>query len=60
MTVAEAVAAFLVESGVRYAFGVGGHGNTPLMRLFCPINARAGCAWSACSMRPSQPTPPLP
>ena len=34
MTVAEALAAFLAENGVRYAFGVGGHGNTPLVEAF--------------------------
>lgn len=36
MTVAEALAAFIVENGIRYAFGVGGHGNTPLLQAFVP------------------------
>jgi 3D-(3,5/4)-trihydroxycyclohexane-1,2-dione acylhydrolase (decyclizing) len=38
MTIAEAVAAFLVENGVRYAFGIGGHGNTPLLEAFLPYH----------------------
>lgn len=31
MSVAEALAAFLVENGIQFAFGIGGHGNTPLI-----------------------------
>jgi 3D-(3,5/4)-trihydroxycyclohexane-1,2-dione acylhydrolase (decyclizing) len=38
MTVAEALTAFLVENGIRYAFGVGGHGNTPLLEAFYPYH----------------------
>lgn len=38
MTVAEAVAAFLVQNGIRYAFGVGGHGNTPLLEALYPYH----------------------
>jgi len=38
MTVAEALAAFLVENGIRYAFGVGGHGNTPLLEALYPYH----------------------
>jgi thiamine pyrophosphate-dependent acetolactate synthase large subunit-like protein len=38
MTIVEAVAAFLVENGVRYAFGIGGHGNTPLVHAFRPYH----------------------
>ncbi|MBM3747854.1 MAG: thiamine pyrophosphate-binding protein, partial [Acidobacteria bacterium] len=38
MTMAEALAAFLVENGIRYAFGVGGHGNTPLLEALHPYH----------------------
>ena len=38
MTVAEALAAFLVGNGIRYAFGVGGHGNTPLLEALYPYH----------------------
>ena len=38
MTVAEAVAAVLVQNGIRYAFGVGGHGNTPLLEALYPYH----------------------
>lgn len=41
MSVVEALAAFLVKNGIRYAFGVGGHGNTPLLEAFRPY-AEAG------------------
>lgn len=36
MSLVEALAAFLVNNGIRYAFGVGGHGNTPLLEAFRP------------------------
>jgi 3D-(3,5/4)-trihydroxycyclohexane-1,2-dione acylhydrolase (decyclizing) len=32
MSVVEALAAFLVENGIRFAFGIGGHGNTSLIQ----------------------------
>jgi len=35
------LAAFLVENGVRYAFGVGGHGNTPLVEAIAAHAAAA-------------------
>lgn len=38
MSVVEALAAFLVENGVQYAFGIGGHGNTPLLEALRPYN----------------------
>jgi len=38
MTVVDALAAFLVENGVRYAFGIGGHGNTPLLEALYPYH----------------------
>ena len=40
MSVAEALAAFLVENGIRYAFGIGGHGNTPLLEAFMPYHQK--------------------
>ena len=40
MSVVEALAAFLVENGIRYAFGIGGHGNTPLLEAFMPYHKK--------------------
>lgn len=36
MSVTEALAAFLVENGIEYVFGIGGHGNTPLLQALLP------------------------
>ena len=36
MSLVEALAVFLVENQIRYVFGVGGHGNTPLLEALAP------------------------
>ena len=38
MSVVEALAAFLVENKIRHAFGIGGHGNTPLLEALMPYH----------------------
>jgi len=40
MSAVEALAAFLVENGIQYAFGIGGHGNTPLLEAFLPYHKK--------------------
>lgn len=40
MTLVEAVAAFLAENGIQYLFGVGGHGNTPLLEALMPYHKK--------------------
>jgi 3D-(3,5/4)-trihydroxycyclohexane-1,2-dione acylhydrolase (decyclizing) len=38
MSVVEALAAFLAENGVQFAFGIGGHGNTTLLEALVPYH----------------------
>jgi 3D-(3,5/4)-trihydroxycyclohexane-1,2-dione acylhydrolase (decyclizing) len=38
MSVVEAIVAVLVENGIQYAFGIGGHGNTPLLEALIPYH----------------------
>jgi 3D-(3,5/4)-trihydroxycyclohexane-1,2-dione acylhydrolase (decyclizing) len=40
MTLVDAVAAFLAENGIRYLFGIGGHGNTPLLEALKPYHRK--------------------
>ena len=38
--VVEALAAFLAANNIQYAFGIGGHGNTPLLEAFMPYHKK--------------------
>jgi len=40
MSLVEALAVFLVENEIRYVFGVGGHGNTPLLEALAPHHSQ--------------------
>ena len=40
MAVVEALAAFLAENNIQYAFGIGGHGNTPLLEALMPYHKK--------------------
>ena len=40
MPVVEALAAFLATNNIQYAFGIGGHGNTPLLEAFMPYHKK--------------------
>ena len=40
MAVVEALAAFLAANNIQYAFGIGGHGNTPLLEALMPYHKK--------------------
>ena len=40
MPVVEALAAFLAANNIQYAFGIGGHGNTPLLEALMPYHKK--------------------